>query len=168
MRQVQAKEAESRSTGESNGETEAVPGLLGRTAAEKDLRDACEQGASFYAGIFVVDRLAAITSRFGNALADQVLAFFAGHLMTGLTPQDRVYRWERGSFLALLNRPEPADFVRRQLAKLLSRRLDQTFEIESRSVAVPIASTWTILPLRESSPSQILRKIEVFTISATN
>jgi len=149
-------------------ENDRIPGILGRTDAEKALRVSCEQGAPAYAGLFIVDRLKSITSRFGNTLADQVIAFFAEHLLTGLTPQDRIYRWDRGTFFALLDREEAPDFVRKQLARLLSRRLDHTFEIEGRAVAVPIASTWTILPLRESNFSQILRKIEVFTASGGN
>ena len=93
---------------------------------------------------------------------------------TGLLPDEtdyghlamKLFRWSEASFVALLERKEAGEQVRREIARLLSRRLEQTFEMVGRSVVLPITSTWTIVPLFESGYAQSLSKLDAFNGSA--
>jgi GGDEF domain-containing protein len=125
------------------------------------LRLECEQQSHVYAGLFVLDRIQAINTRFGSA-GNEVLILFQKHLLRGLLAGDELFRWGPDSFLALLPRTESGELVRRELRRFLSARLEETFEIGARSVTLPIASTWTVIPLFESGYNQNLRKLDAF------
>ena len=133
-----------------------------RLEAEAAIRLACEQQSHVYAGLFVLDRIQAINTRFGSALGNEVLMLFQKHLLRGLLAGDELFRWGPDSFLALLPRTESGELVRRELGRFLSSRLEATFEIGARSVTLPIASTWTVISLFESGYNQNLRKLDAF------
>jgi GGDEF domain-containing protein len=116
-----------------------------------------------YAGAFALDRIQTITTRFGPELSDQVLVFFVQHLSQNLSANDQLFRWGPSSFLALLDRCESGDEVRRGIDNFLCRRLDHTFQIGSRSVTLPVACTSIIVPLFGSTHSDIVQKLEAFS-----
>ena len=149
------------------GEADSLTGIPTRPQGEQAIRSACLEGAHTYAALFTVDRIAAISSRFGFALGDQVVLFFLQHLSQGLHADDQIFRWGPGAFLALLQRKEPAAQVRSELGKFLARRMEQSFAVADRSVVVPIGSTWVVVPIFESSFTDVMSKLEVFA-SATS
>jgi GGDEF domain-containing protein len=138
-----------------------------RQEAEAAMQRACDQHTHAFAALFVVSRLQAVNSRFGSALGDQVLIIFRNHLARILSAKDEVFRWDTESFLAVLHRSESGEQVRRELARFLSTRLEETFEIGNRSVTLPIASTWTVIPLFESGYNQNLRKLDAFRAASS-
>ena len=156
------QKARERKPVQASGESDLVTGLPLRSDAEGSVRALCEAGAHAYAGLFVLDRLHAITSRFGQSLGDKVMIFFLQHLSQGLAAKDQLFRWSPVSYLALLHREDSPDQVRQEMGKFLSRRLEQTFDVGDRSVAVPVASTWVIVPLFESTYTQIVHKLDAF------
>jgi GGDEF domain-containing protein len=168
MKQVLQK-AQSSKPPEASASVDAdrITGLPLRAEAELAMEAACNEGAHVYAGLFVIDRIRAISTRFGGDLCNQVQMFFLQHLSGGLSPQDQFFRWGPASFLALLRREEPGDQVRKELARFLSGRIEQTFEIADRAVTLPIACTWVVVPLFESSYDQILRKLDAFTAASS-
>ena len=149
------------------GEADPLTGIPLRADAEQAMRAACEDGAHVYAGLFMLDRIQAMSMRFGFALGDQVVLFFLQHLSQGLAGQDQLFRWGPGAFLALLERRDPPAQVRSELGKYLSRRLEQSFPVGGRSVVVPISSTWVLVPLFESTYSEVVHKLEVFASSGS-
>lgn len=142
--------------------SDPLTGLLLRPAAEEAMQAACDSGAHAYAGLFLMDRLAALTSRFGAELGDEVLLLFVQHLSTALTGNDTLFRWSPTSFLALIERRESADHVRREIAKLLAQRLERTFKVGDRSVELAVTSTWVVVPLFEQPYAGIIRKLDTF------
>jgi hypothetical protein len=40
--------------------------------------------------------------------------------------------------------------------------MEHTFDIDNRSVVLPVASTWLVAPLFESSYSEIVHKLDSF------
>ncbi len=138
-------------------------GLALRAEAEAAMLAAGGQQAHAYAALFTLSRLQSITTRFGSKLGDQVMIFFLQRLSQALSPQDQFFRWSPDSFLVVLHRKESGDQLRRDLARFLSNRLEQTFEFADRSVTLPIAATWVIVPLFESSHAEILRKLDAFS-----
>ncbi len=145
-----------------NPEADLLTGLPLRREAETAMRSACEQQAHAYAALFVLDRIQSINARFGYSLGDQIMMIFLKHLSRGLSARDEFYRWGPETFLAVLRRNESGEQVRRELARFLTGRLEETFEIGNRSVTLPIVSTWTVMPLYESSFDQILKKLDGF------
>jgi len=142
--------------------SDPLTGLLLRPGAEDAMQTACDGGAHSYVGLFLMDRLPAITSRFGPDLGDQVLLFFVQHLSMALTGSDTLFRWSPTSFLALIERRESPDQVRREMSRLLTQRLEQTFKIGDRSVVLPVSATWVVVPLFEQSYTDIVRKLDTF------
>jgi GGDEF domain-containing protein len=139
-----------------------VTGLLQRPGAEAAIAAACNERSHVYAGLFVMDRIQSINSRFGKALGDEALVFFLQYLSQALAPTDKLFRWDNASFLALMERREPADRVRRDVGRNLAQRAEQTFHIEGRSVALPVSSTWVVAPLFENSYKENLQKLDAF------
>jgi GGDEF domain-containing protein len=144
-------------------ELDPLTGLQMRSEAEAAIKTACGGAVHAYAGLFVIDRIQVITSRFGNEFADKILIFFVQQLSGALTPKDTLYRWGPTTFFAMLDRRESADHVRREMARTMTQRWEQTFEIGSRSVVLPVSSTWTVMPLFEQSYAETLHKLEAFS-----
>ena len=65
----------------------------------------------------------------------------------------------------MLYRKESVELLRRELARLLSIRMEQTFEIASRTVTLPISPSWALVPLFESNQAEVLRKLDAFAAS---
>ena len=61
-----------------------------------------------------------------------------------------------------MNRKESAELLRRELGRLLSARMEQTIEIASRTVTLPISPTWIIVSLFDVSHADVIHKLEVF------
>ena len=156
------KKAQEPPAEEASAKPDPLTGLPSRLEGEAAMRLACGQQSHAFAALFVLDRIQAIKSRFGSALGDEVLLLFQKHLMHGLSAGDELFRWGPDSFLSLLLRTESGEQVRRELGRFLTGRLEQTFEIGARSVTLPISSTWTVIPLFESSFNQNLRKLDAF------
>ena len=57
-----------------------MTGLGLRIQAENAIQVACDDGVQAYAGMFLVDRIQVINSRFGVALGDKLLLFFLQYL----------------------------------------------------------------------------------------
>jgi GGDEF domain-containing protein len=144
-------------------ELDPLTGLPTRSEAETAIRTACAEVAHTYLGLFVLDRIQVISSRFGDQFADKIVIFFAQQLSSVLTGKDTLYRWGPTTFLALLDRREGPDHVRREMARTMTQRWDQTFEIGNRSVVLPVSSTWTIMALFEQSYAETLQKLEAFS-----
>ena len=160
--------------GGETGETKPAPkspgvdsltGLRLRAGAEEAMKAACGGGAHAYASLFVMDRIQVINSRFGIEIGNQVLRFFVQHLSGMLTPNDSLYRWSPVSFLALLDRRESPDQVRREIVRTMTQRREQTLEIGHRSVVLPVSSNWVVFPLFEQGYTETLGKLDAFGLT---
>jgi GGDEF domain-containing protein len=139
-----------------------LTGFMLRSGAEEAMRTACAAKAHVYAGLFVMDRIQTIVSRFGAELGDRALLFFVQHLSSALNANDAIFRWSPTAFVALMNRGESPELVRRQIAKTMAQRREQTFEIGDRSVVLPISCSWVVMPLFEQPYADIVRKLDAF------
>jgi GGDEF domain-containing protein len=142
-----------------------LTGFILRPGAEQAMQAVCVAKAHVYAGLFVMDRIQTIVSRFGAELGDRALLFFVQHLSTALSATDTIFRWSPTAFVALMNRPESPELVRRQIAKTMAKRMEQTFEIGDRSVVLPVSCSWIVMPLFELSYPEILKKLDAFSAS---
>lgn len=139
-----------------------VTGLPGEGQAEKGLQEAAAAPGAKFLLIAVVNRLHAVSARFGSGIGDQVLAVAAAHFRGALPAEDVLYRWHGPTFVAILNRAAAIDSVRAEVRRFADKKLEKNFLIGSRSVSLPIATNWTILPIVQPLDA-LLRKVEIFT-----
>lgn len=138
------------------------PGLLVRHEAEAAIRESRQNGSRSFAVIFVIDRLRHINSRFGQPVSDRIVALFLERLAGVLLSEDRLFTWGECSFAALLQGRDSEDEVRRQVERILFRRLVETFTVKAQSVVVPISATWSVVPVAEMGCEAIVSKLDSF------
>jgi GGDEF domain-containing protein len=136
--------------------TDLANGVPERSEAETALVAAARENRRLFAVIFVVERVSLVNSRFGYAAGDQVLHFFAQHLVQGFSSADKLFRWSGPSFLLLMERRESHDKVRAEVTRITSQRLTTTIQVGARSVLLPVAANWAMFPVLEIRPVQLL------------
>jgi GGDEF domain-containing protein len=110
----------------------------------------------------VVNRVQAVNARFGYSIGDQVLAAAAQQFREGLAAHDKIFRWQGPALLAVLNRNQEIDSIRSEVRRFAEKKKEKTFLIGSRSVLLPISTSWTVLPVGQTY-DVLMRKIEIFT-----
>jgi diguanylate cyclase (GGDEF)-like protein len=140
---------------------DAVTGLPLRPAAETALANTSQAGASAYAAVFVLDRLQAVNLRFGSEVGDEVLREFSRMIQKKLSAGDQLFRWSGPALLALLPRPSSVERVRNEIASIVDTKLEHIVETSSRSIMIPIAARWTVLPT-VAAPRLIYQRIDTF------
>lgn len=139
-----------------------VTGLGGRIAAELALADAHSESDTAVV-VLPIDRHPLIQIRFGHEAGDNVLKFLAGHLKDHLRSTDKLFRWSAGAFVAIIQRPLPADALRVEVSRFASHKLEHTIEHHGRDVLLPISTSWILLPVSDSSSVEdLIRKIDAF------
>jgi GGDEF domain-containing protein len=131
-------------------------GVSERQEAEAALVAAAKENRRVFAVIFLVERVSLVNSRFGYAVGDQLLQFFAEHLVQNFSSSDKLYRWSGPSFLLLMERRESSEKVRAEILRVTSQRLTQTVRVGARSVLLPVAANWAMFPVLEIRPVQLL------------
>lgn len=126
--------------------TDPVTGLRGWQAAEEAMAVALDSGRNFFVAAVVVHRVQAVNQRFGHAAGDHLLRVVHEHLHVGLSPKDRLFRWQGPSFLALLERSGPDDAVRAEIGRL-TLKTEDLLDIGTRSVFLPISASSLVCAL---------------------
>jgi diguanylate cyclase (GGDEF)-like protein len=140
---------------------DAVTGLPGRPQAEQALEKASQAQGTAFAAVVVVDRIQHINLRYGRDAGDEVLRYFAGILRRQLPRLDPMFRWTGPSIVVLLRRSSRIEDVRRELATLMNYEFEYTIKMSTRSVLLPIAARWSLLPLI-AAPRLLISKIDTF------
>jgi len=161
---VQARQAVELALGHRDDrEVDRVSGLPSAEKAEGELVSRANRDSPFYAAVFVVERLESINLRYGYAAGDQLLQLFGKHLVSKLQPMDEVFRWRGPAFVALLERPGPAEAVRSELAKFASVRQEQTTQVDGRPIKLPLSCAWTLVQLSTCSvASEATQQVDRF------
>jgi diguanylate cyclase (GGDEF)-like protein len=140
-----------------------VTGLPNFRAAEQAIAAAIAAHTSTYAVLLCVDRLEVINTRFGFAVGDRILMLFGQHLAQRLSKSDQLFRWRGPGFLAILDRSGPEISIRAEVARMVSARMEQEIELGGRSVLLPIAASWMLTGLADSTADKIKRKLDTFS-----
>jgi diguanylate cyclase (GGDEF)-like protein len=142
-------------------EVDPVTDLPSRPQAEGALETASQEEETAYAAVVVVDRIQHINLRYGRSAGDEVLRYFAGILRRQLPRKDPIFRWTGPSMVVLLRRLSRIEVVRKELASLMNYEFEYTIKTPSRSVLMPIAARWLLLPLT-AAPRLLISKIDTF------
>jgi GGDEF domain-containing protein len=90
-----------------NARKDQLTGLENREVAEVALAKACAAETPGCAIIIIIDRIAVYNVRFGRAVGDKVLQFFADYLVQSLPSEGPPFRWSGPAVLML--RPGTAE-----------------------------------------------------------
>lgn len=143
-------------------ESDSLTGLLVRREAEAAIRESRRNRVRSFVAMFVIDRLRHIHSRFGNLVSDRIMALFLQRLKGSLAAGDRLFRWGEASIVSLLEQRESEDEVRRQIERILFRRLVETFTVKNQSVVLPISATWIVVPIMDTDHDTLVSRLDSF------
>jgi len=145
-------------------DTDPATGLPRQEAAEAAMLRNLKAGTRNYVVTLVVTRMQSINARFGYQVGDQVLRTCREKVEQQLLPGDQMFRWTGPALVVLLERTEPLEIIRGQLKRILDAKIEETFDLGSRSVMIPITMAWSAFKL--ISPVAIaVRQIQTFIAS---
>src|ERR1035437_3297104 len=144
-------------TAAGNSTRDRLPGLESREVAEAALAAACAAKAPGCAIIIVVDRISVYNVRFGRAVGDKVLQFFVDYLLQYLPSEVPPFRWS-GPAVLMLRRGTP-DEATPIIRRALEQRIEYEVETEARTVLLPIAARWEVVPMM-ADPRLVVNKID--------
>jgi GGDEF domain-containing protein len=137
--------------------------LSDRSAAEQSIAREIEVAKDCVCGVFLVNRLASISARFGRAIGDEVMLLVAERLMQHLPAGAAIFRWSESALVALAEVVGNISEVTRRYARAASTSLEKNIETEHRFVMVPITLSFTLKRLSGScSPSDTFTELDRF------
>jgi GGDEF domain-containing protein len=95
----------------------------------------------------VVDRIKLINLRFGIDAGNSVLRVFKESVEQRFAQGDQLFRWNGPTIVALIDSTQSVDQVRAQVRRLLETRIEETLEVEQRSVLITISASWSVFLL---------------------
>ena len=143
-------------------EPDSLTGLLARSDAEIAIRESRRDSRRSFVVLFVIDRLRHIKSRFGDSVGDRIIALFLQRLTESLPADDRLFRWGEASVVSLVKTCESEDQVRRQIQRILFKRLVETFTIKNQSVVLPISATWIVVSTTDADYDAVVSRVDSF------
>lgn len=142
---------------------DTLTGLQARGSAERALAAALEARLPVFAALFVVDSLHLINARYGYSTGDQMLHVVCDHLVSGLSPGDRLFRWTGPAFVALMERVESLIEVKQEISRIGSAALKVTVQIGNGSVSLPISTLSLLVPVSEvKTVPDITKRMDAF------
>ena len=140
-----------------NSRKDHLTGLENREAAEAALATACVAETPGCAIIIIIDRIAVYNVRFGRAVGDKVLQFFADYLVQSLPSEVPPFRWSGPAVLML--RPGSVEQAQPIIRRVLEQRIEYEVELAARTILLPIAARWEVVPMM-SDPRLLVNKID--------
>jgi len=122
-----------------------LTGLENRDVAEEALTKACVAESPGCAIIIVIDRIAVYNVRFGRAVGDKVLKFFADYLVRSLPSEGPPFRWSGPAVLML--RQGTVEQAGSIIRRVLEQRVEYEVELAARTILLPIAARWEVVPM---------------------
>ncbi len=141
-----------------------VTGLPRQAAGIKAMQEAIQGGKRWYVVAMVVNRMQSVNARFGFHVGDRILRAFKDNVEKQLMRADKLFRWEGPAIVILVERTEPIEQVRSQIRRILDGRLEENFNVEGRSVMIPISSAWSAFPLMPPL-ANATRQVQAFIAS---
>jgi diguanylate cyclase (GGDEF)-like protein len=139
-------------------------GLPQQDAAEELMHQSLKAGTRKYIVTMVVNRVQSINARFGYQVGDRVLRTCREHVEKHLSPGDQLFRWAGPTIVLVMERADPLEAVRVHLKRILDTKIEESFDLGTRSVLIPISMAWSAFKL--VSPVGIaVRQIQTFVAS---
>lgn len=146
---------------EARRKVDAATGLAGRDECVASIQKAIQRGTRHYAVVMVVNRVGPISARFGREAADWMLSRFRDFIETQFDEFDGLYRWDGPAVVALIERREAFEQIRTFAKRMLETPINQTLDVNGRSVFIPISATWAVFMLA-ATPDTTEKQIQKF------
>ena len=143
---------------------DVVTGLPRQAAGVLAMQEAARNGKRLYVLALVVSRIQSVNARFGSEVGDRIIRLFKENLEKQLPRSDRLFRWDGPAIIVLLDREESIEVVRAQMRRILDARLEESFEVDGRSVLIPISAAWSAFPLMPPLAGAV-KQIQAFIAS---
>jgi GGDEF domain-containing protein len=146
------RQIERRPAGERAAEptdSDPVTGLPNRSAALLAMQAASESGSRLYIAAMVVKGVQSVNLRFGFGVGDRMLRSFKESVERQLSSADKLFRWDGPALIVLMDRAEPIAQIRAQFKRILENRLEANYDVDGRSVLIPIVAdslTFSLMP----------------------
>ncbi len=138
-------------------------GLPGRAEAERVIAQVHRQGSRAFVGVFVIEHFKTILQRYGFTAAEEVILFFSVHLAQGLATGAQLFRWTGPVFVAVAERLDSVERVRREMAGLAAVKLEKVLQLKTRTALVVVSAAWEVYPIYSSaSVEHLVRQIDAF------
>ena len=115
--------------------------------AEAAMLASLQTGARNYVVTMVISRMNSINTRYGYQIGDKVLHTCRAQIGKQLLPCDQLFRWPGPVMVMLLERADTLEAVRGQLKRFLDAKIEETYDLGSRSVMIPITLSWSVFKL---------------------
>lgn len=146
---------------------DSATNLPPKEACVHAMHESIPPGKRRYVVVMVVTRLQAINARFGYEVGSRVLRHFGEFMQQQLSPGDRLFRWRGPALVALLESTEPLDQIRNRIRRIMELRVEQTLDIEGRSVMIPVSAAWSAFQII-TTVAAAEKQIEIFTASQSS
>lgn len=141
-------------------------GRPGREAAVQALREAEARGGKVALAGIVFDRLAALESRFGKAVAEEAMQVFEAERIAEHAVRGEVYAWTPQMRVWLMDAREDADAVRARLEAALGEPLEYRTMAGGRTVMLALEGRWMWGLLGRTGVEALIEEVDLFAAGA--
>ncbi len=144
----------------------AEPEGRGREAAIRALREAEARGGETALAAVVFDRLPALESRHGKAVAEEAMTAFELERVAGRALDGRIYAWARQMRLWLMDAPGNAEAVRERLEAALGEPFEYRTLAGGRVVMLSLEGRWMWGLLGRTKAEALIEEADLFAAGA--
>lgn len=123
---------------------DSATGLPGQPQCLAAIREVIAKGTRHYAVVMVVNRVEPIAARFGKDAGDWMLGRFREYVESQFAETDLLFRWNGPALVAIVERPQTFDQVRAFVKRIFEAPVNETIDVNGRSVFVPITAAWSV------------------------
>jgi GGDEF domain-containing protein len=129
---------------EARKRVDSATGLPGQPECLAAIREVIATGTRHYAVVMVVNRVDPIAARFGKDAGDWMLGRFREYIERQFEETDLLFRWSGPALVAIIERPQTFDQVRAVIKRIFEAPINETIDVNGRSVFVPITAAWSV------------------------
>ncbi len=123
---------------------DSATGLPGQPECLAAIREVIAKGTRHYALVMVVNRVEPIAARFGKDAGDWMLGRFREYVENQFGETDLLFRWGGPALVAIVERAQTFDQVRTFVKRIFEAPINETIDVNGRSVFVPITAAWSV------------------------
>lgn len=138
------------------------PERQGREAAVRALREAGVGGAKAAVAAIVFERLVALESRFGRAVAEEAVSAYEAERIAGWALGGEVYAWTPQMRVWLMDAAEDAEAVRERLEETLGEPFEYRTLAGGRTVTLSLEGRWMWGLLGRTSLEALIEEVDLF------
>lgn len=142
------------------------PERRGREEAIRALREAEARGGKTALAAVVLDRMAALESRFGRVVAEEAMAAFELERVAEWALDGRIYAWTPHMRVWLMDAAGDAEAVRERLEAALGEPFEYRTLVGGRAVTLSLEGRWMWGLLGRTNGEALIEEVDLFAAGA--